>query len=371
MHPLDTIRLEVLTDGHQELYASPGDRSFSARHPMSFAGSGMLSDGVFGQYMREILTSGYISNAYQGEEEIAGRRLARYDYRLPLLWSGQAIRTLEGSGKVGLHGSYWVDPRTYDVVRMELNADSIPPALPIAEWVTNIQYARTVVSHTLTVLLPESAEVRSERFNGEISVNRMEFTHCRTFSAETNVVFDAAAAADQPARFGVSSVDDTLRPLPAGLQIAVKLRTRITDDMAVGQLIDGVVAGDVMAKRKPVIAAGSPVRGRIRRLERYTDPFPYFVVALEFTEVQAEGIRYRFYADPVDIQPIAGVEQKLWTEDRSETAKFFDGGSLTRQRRENLFLYDLPGVVSFFFKATKLELPQDFRTVWKTRLVTP
>ena len=48
-----------------------------------------------------------------------------------------------------------------------------------------------------------------------------------------------------------------------------------------------------------------------------------------------------------------------------------DGGSLTTQRRENFFLYDLPGVVSFFFKASKLELPQGFRTVWKTRPLVP
>ena len=91
--------------------------------------------------------------------------------------------------------------------------------------------------------------------------------------------------------------------------------------MAVGALIDGVVGGNVSAKGRLVIAAGSPVRGRIRRLERYTDPFPYFVVALEFTEVEVQGIRYRFYADPVDIEPIAGVEQTLWTQDKYETSK--------------------------------------------------
>jgi hypothetical protein len=47
MRPLDTIRLEVLTNGHTELFASPGDRKFSERHPISFAGSGVLGTGVF------------------------------------------------------------------------------------------------------------------------------------------------------------------------------------------------------------------------------------------------------------------------------------------------------------------------------------
>src|SRR5690348_15603568 len=45
MRPLDTIRLEVLTDGKKELFASPGDRKFSENHPLSFAGGGTLGDG--------------------------------------------------------------------------------------------------------------------------------------------------------------------------------------------------------------------------------------------------------------------------------------------------------------------------------------
>jgi hypothetical protein len=378
MGHLDTIRLEVLTNGHKELYASPGDRKFSEHHPMSFAGSGMLGNGFFGLYLKDILLSNYVSDTYKGEEEVGGRRLARYDYRLPLMWSGERIQTVEGSGQVGLHGSYWIDPQTYDVVRLELNADDIPPTLPITEAVTSINYARTLVGNNLAVLLPESAEVRLAKFSGEIYHNRMEFTHCRAFEAESTINFDAPDSAEQTPRFGVASVDDTLRPLPAGLQIAVKLRTRISDDMAVGALIDGVVGGNVSAKGV-VIAAGSPVRGRLRRLERYTDPFPYFVVALEFTEVELQGIRYRFYAEPVEIEPLAGLEQTLTTKDTTESRHQLFGDGITdireirgsREAKENVILYNLPGVVTFFFKGGKLDLPQGFRTVWKTRPLTP
>ena len=35
MHPLDTIRLEVLTNGDHELFASPGDRKFSEQPPLN------------------------------------------------------------------------------------------------------------------------------------------------------------------------------------------------------------------------------------------------------------------------------------------------------------------------------------------------
>src|SRR5690242_8270145 len=43
--PLDTVRLEVLTNGKKELYAAPGDRKFSEDHPIHYIGSGVIGDG--------------------------------------------------------------------------------------------------------------------------------------------------------------------------------------------------------------------------------------------------------------------------------------------------------------------------------------
>jgi len=322
--------------------------------------------------------TGSVSNQYKGEEEIGGRRLARWDYRLPLMWSGQTIQMPEGSGKVGLHGSYWADPQTLDVARLELNADDVPPALPVAEMVTTIDYARTRLSDSLEVLLPETADFLLVKDSGETSYNRIEFTHCRVFGADSSVDFAAPGAAERALRFGLASVDDTLRPLPAGLEIAVKLRSRVTADMAVGELIDGVVASNVPAKGAVTIAAGSPVRGRIRRLEHYTDPFPHMIVGLEFTEVALEGIRYRFYAGLVEIGSAPGVEQTLHTPYETRSLSFESRGPRSAwgpgnisQTSETIWTYDLPGVATFFFNGDKLALPAGFRTVWKTLPLAP
>jgi hypothetical protein len=372
MRPLDTVRLEVLTNGHKELFASPGDRKFSERHPISYVGSGMLGNGLFGLYLNDILVTGNVSNEYKGEEDLGGRRLARFDYRLPLMWSGQTIQIEEGSGKVSLHGSYWADPQTYDVLWLELNADDFPPTLPVTEATTSISYARTRLGDNLVVLLPESAEFRLVKYSGEIIQNRIEFTHCREFGAESTINFNVSDSAEQTPRFAAASIDDTLRPLPPGLQIAVKLRSRISDDMAVGTLIDGVVAANVTARKGAVlIAAGSPVRGRIRRLERYTDPFPHFAVALEFTEVELQGIRHRFYADMVEIESAPGVEQTLSSLDKTEVWKQDNGGQGVKRTKETLWLPSLPGVAVFFFRGGNLDLPRGFRTVWKTRPWAP
>jgi hypothetical protein len=367
MQPLDTIRLEVLTNGDKELFASPGGRKFSENHPMSYAGSGALGDGLFGSYLKEILLSDSIASGYKGEEEIGGRRLARYDYRIPLLISGQMIRTPEGSGKVGLHGSYWADPQTYDVVRLQMAADEFPPSLPVTEMTTSIDYARTRVGNDLMVLLPETARMRLAKYSGEADENRVEFTHCRIFGSDSTLSFDAADSPEPTARFGSAFVDDTLRPLQSGLEIAVKLRTPITGDMAVGTLIDGEVGGNVMVKHVLAIPDGSPVRGRIRRLERYAQPFPYYVVGLEFTEVEIQGVRYVFYADLLNIDPAPGIEQGLSTKNTTTTiVNPFVGDMSIQHVTENFSLPKLPGVATFFYKGDKLALPPDLRTFWKT-----
>jgi hypothetical protein len=369
MRPLDTVRLEVLTNGDQELFASPGDKKFSEQQPLSYAGSGMLGNGLFGPYLKNILLNGNATTKYKGEEDVAGRRLARYDYQLDQAFSGQTIEVTEGSGSVGLKGSFWVDPQTYDVIRLELNAADIPPGLPISELTTAVNYGRTALTNQLTVLLPETADVRLVKNSGEISHDVVAFTHCRVFGTESTMNFNAPDA-EQPARFGATSLDDTLRRFPGGLQITVKLRSRVSSDMPVGTLIDGIVAGDVKDRRAVVIPAGSPVRGRIRRMERYTDPFIYFVVGIEFTEVEVEGIRHIFYADLVNIDPAPGVEQALSTRnDGAETpsSQLSAPGTVTTVTRERVLVHNLLGVATFFFKGDRLDLAPNFTTVWKTR----
>ena len=259
-----------------------------------------------------------------------------------------------------------MDSQTYDVIRLELNADDIPPSVPISALTTSVNYGRTALISQLTVLLPQTADVRLVKNSGQISHDQVEFTHCRVFGAESTIDFNASDARQQ-ARFGAVSLDDTLRHLPGGLQLSVKLPSRISSHMVVGTLIDGVIAGDVKRKHAVVIPAGARA---LRRMERYTDPFVYFVVGIEFTEVEVDGIQHLFYADLVDIDPVPGLELALPTGNNGiETPKNQLGGpgSVTTVIRERILVHSLPGVATVFFKGDPLDLPANFRTVWKTR----
>jgi hypothetical protein len=366
MRPLDTIRLEVLySDGH-EIYASPGDRGFSNNQPMDFTGGGLIGNGHFALFLSSISGEGSLSYQYKGEESVSGRRLAHYEYRVPVNMSANTITLPEGRGTVGLKGSFWADPESYDIVRIVAEAEDIPPSLPIVEYVTVIDYAHTNLAGT-DFLLPQSADYRLLKFSGELSRNHLEFTHCHLYGAQSSISFGARG---EPTRFATSSVLEMNRELLPALQVVIKLSTRITEKTAVGALTEGVVEGNVLHKKRVLIPNGSPVRGRVRRLDWHDEKGGYFVVALEFTEIEAAGTRYRFFADLVDTDRLPGLKQDIRTR-KQETTVLQNGGKITRDSTDVLFLPGLPGVGSFFVQARRLDLPPGFRTTWKTRALVP
>lgn len=366
LRPLDTIRLEVLYSNHHEFYASPGDRAFNEEHPSAFAGSGTIGNGHFALFLSEIAGEGLVTYQYKGEEPLRGHLLARYDYRVPVSMSGHTMTFTEGRGTVGMKGSFWADPATFDILRIEMEAEDIPPQLPVELSTTAIDYSHTNLGGA-DFLVPQAAETRLVKFSGEESINHIEFTHCHLYGAESSISFGPSSG---PATFGASSVLEVKRELLPALQIVVKVATPVTQQTPVGKLIEGAVVGNVVRKGNVIIPDGSPVRGRVRRLEWNPDKGGYFVVALEFTDIEVGGARYRFFADLQETDPLPGLHQTLRI-DKREPRAVADGNPAYVESTEILSLPEIPGVGSFFVQSPNLELPAGFRMTWKTRALVP
>ena len=198
MQPLDTVRLEVLSDGHKEQFASPGDRNFSDQPPISYAGTGTLGNGFFGLYLRTVLVAGNVSYSYKGEVERGGRRLAQWDYRLPVQFSGQTFHLQQGSGRVSLQGSFFADAKTHDVTRLTVEAGDFPPTPPVNEANWSIDYALTSLGGGRAALLPASAEFRMVMFSGEATLQRFGFTKCRIFGAQSTITLRRGGHGGRP-----------------------------------------------------------------------------------------------------------------------------------------------------------------------------
>ena len=204
-----------------------------------------MGTGLFAVHARTVFLSDTTIIRYHGDEEIGGHPAARYDFRVPQAWSGYQIQANGTSAIVGTKGSFWIDPTSLELIRMEVQADEIPAMLGIESSVARIDYARMRIGDS-DVLLPQSAQLETVRSSGDAWRNSMEFSHCRGYRAESSIRFDMPETSPQsvptPAR---------LLDLPAGLTVPIELQTAIDSTTAhVGDLLSGRVTEDVRRKGK-------------------------------------------------------------------------------------------------------------------------
>jgi hypothetical protein len=365
----DTVRLEVLFTGRKEFFDSPGGRDFKEENPRVFVGSGLIGNGMFAGHLQTLFVSDQGLFTYRGEEPLAGRPAAKWDFRVPFLSSLYTITTPSGSAVVSMKGTFWADPVTFDLIRLEVRADEIPLVLQVNDAITTVEYARTRIGQT-DVLLPQTGELRLLGTSGEEAIDRFEFTHCRSFQAETSISFDQPDAVAKPAKAAAATPNRAAPNLarelsfPGGLTVTIALAAAVTDRAAVGELIEGRVAGNVLFQGKTIIPDGAAVHGRIRRMERYSDMGGYFTLGFEFTEIEAGGASTRFFAGLDSAGPLAGFE---WSLSSGTSSTVDTRGRITQIEHQIVTGPALPGVGTFFMRGAHFEIPKGWKMVWKTQ----
>jgi hypothetical protein len=247
-----------------------------------------------------------------------------------------------------MKGSFWADPETLDLLWLEVQADEIPPNLQLVSAVQTIDYARTRIGER-DIILPQTAAMHMVESSGAESRNQLEFTHCRSFTTESKLSFEAPPETPGPP----SASKTELAPIAAGLTVGIELWSPVTGGQPVGSLIEARVSADVTQRGKVLLPAGAVVHGRIRRLEREEG---YSIVGLEFTEIETGNGPARFYANLLDLDKRA----KFVLRNRTR-------GPRGQMQSEEIYLSRyLPGVASFFVEGAALNLPKGFKSTWKT-----
>ena len=355
--PMDTIRLEIVFAGGREWYGLPGARNLTVDNPVAFIGGGMIGTGAFAMSLQNIVEGGIFT--YRGEDTMDGRPAVKYDFRLPRLLKALQISVPGGVGTVGEEGSIWVDPQSLDLIRSESRAAEIPPFLPLQEAGANVNYARMRIGDA-NALLAQQADSSMLDGSDVESYNRIEFTHCRSYTATSAISFDSRPGPADAAGTAVPAPPGVGAAIPAFLEVTVLLTTPVSGKDSVGTLIEGKISGNVAHKGKVVVPDGSAVHGRIRRLEHYPDR-GVFGVGLELTEVESRGEWLPFYADLLRVDKDPRIQLEL------SRRVFVRRRSGVEVVDEAITLLELPGVASFFVKGENFTLPAGFRLVWRTR----
>jgi len=265
------------------LFAWPGSKKFEDSDVTTMVTSGAIGNGNFGTHAQALFTTRSATFHFLGQEEFQGKKALHFNYDVPQMLSGYRVRVSSASAIVGYHGSFYADPYSYDMERIEVKADQIPLELNLSSTADTIDYGVTRIGEG-DFLLPSQSELSMIGIQGGEERNRVKFTSCRQFSGESVVTFGDAPESSAKG----SSVPTREFDLPEGLDLELALLQDIDlRTAAIGDPVLARVAHDVKQKGLVVIPKGATATGRITRLEKSDN---YSILGVEFPDVEAPGI---------------------------------------------------------------------------------
>ena len=261
--PLDTVRLEVALVEGKELFGWPGGDRI-AESEISNLVKGTIGNGDFALLAKSIFLTSSATFQYAGDSPLGAKPAIKFDYRVPLLTSGYHLKVPPQEAVVPYHGSFWVEPDTFDLIRLELAVDDIPINLGLAAATNSMEYARVEIGGS-QFLLPQSSELSMIETNGAESRNQTRFGACRQFAGESVLTFaDIPRSLNPATKPPVKEIE-----LPENLMVELTLETPIDSaTAAVGDAIKARLRHNLKVHHEVLIPKDAELTGHIVRLER-------------------------------------------------------------------------------------------------------
>lgn len=255
---IDTVRLEVALVNGNELYGWPGASRIEESELSSLV-SGTIGNGDFALVARGIFQSRNTVFHDRGEVTLHEQAALRYDYAVPLQASGYHLKSAGNEAVVQYHGSFWVEPETLDMMRLEVVADNIPEYLGLAASTKVLDY-RHVRFGSSDFVLPSAATLDMVDLSGQENLNQSRFHACRQYSGETKLSFDAVAEQLAPAQLeSVRELD-----LPDDFEANVSLMAPLDSSLAaVGDAVQVRLTRALRMGRKTVVPRSAVLNARI------------------------------------------------------------------------------------------------------------
>ena len=190
----DRLRLDVAISGRIEMFSWAGEDRFQDRSLADLVRRGATSTGAFVSFLSAVFGTDAANFTYHGEVNGDGRALVEFGFRVPLEESDYRLENrVDGaivfSALVPYDGTFLVDPKTFDLVRLTVRADRIPPELDVCEDVTTLTYG-SVRLHNSIFLLPQDVRLHAINSDGSELENRTVFSGCHEFHSESSLSFD-------------------------------------------------------------------------------------------------------------------------------------------------------------------------------------
>jgi hypothetical protein len=295
----DRLRLDVAVSGYREMYSWVAESHFEDRSLFDLVGSGALSTGSFSSFLVVVFKTDETAFSYRGPVTESGRQLEAFDFRVPKEMSHYVY----GGGGVhvttGYYGTILVDPKTDDLVRLEVHTDRLPAETGSCNSNSILDYSRMRL-HDTDFLLPNRSELNILDANGVELKNVTVYSGCHEFLGESVLSFDSAADAASAASKTSGSSGD----LPAGASFRVAFSRSVDPaTAAAGDKITGRLTGPIRDERHQIVAPkGAAVTLRILEIRRFYNPVPVLRVVVKPETLEIGGGERVLSATP-EMQP--------------------------------------------------------------------
>jgi hypothetical protein len=228
-------------------------------------------------------------------------------------------------------GTFQVDPRAEEVVRMDVQEDDLPETAEYCTTFTSLNFRETEIAN-IKLLLAARAVQRFVYGNGEEIENTTTFANCREYLGESKISFTEDSDPAQPSK---KRGPEKLASVPAGLRFVLALSSPIeTGSAAAGDPIAARLAEPLLdAKQKVLAQAGSLVEGHLLRVQISQFPRVETIIIVKPETVEINGAKVGLSAalsspaGPKEITlPLSGEEHAglfLFAGDRVTVKKGF------------------------------------------------
>ncbi|MCU1236411.1 MAG: hypothetical protein JWP63_4378 [Candidatus Solibacter sp.] len=322
----DWLRLDVAYSLGKEIYSWAGARTFEEGDLDELVPEGAIGTGAFTSMVLSAFESHRPKYIFEGETKVDGMRLFEYSFTVVKENSRYRVKAQKEWVITGYTGTFLVDPKTAELVRLTVRTEELPPETNTCETDTTLEYGEVQLSGN-PYLLPKAARQRFIGRDGFEVENTMGFAACRDFQAESKIEFDAVSAAEARQTSALSPLE-----FPADLPVTVELTTTVRfGTAAAGDRIEGRLAQPIVDANKKILApAGTRVQGRLMRVEMQHVPRQERIIALRW-----ETLRIGTASAPLSLVP------NLRTGERQPTVR--DG----LRRRGTVIVLPLPSEMKY------------------------
>ena len=185
--PLDVISAEIIFENGKESYRNVKINGRPTNQGLDDIG-GSSSTGDFASSLLALFhpdTDAQFRSG--GPSQISGVSAQVYDFQVRSEKSHWTLHAGSQTLTAAYSGSVWIDPKTARVLRIEMQARSIPPAFPM-DWVESVVDYSYVTIDGASFLLPIHAEsLGCERGSKVCSHNIIDFRNYHEFKVEIKI----------------------------------------------------------------------------------------------------------------------------------------------------------------------------------------